>query len=571
MSSPVPADDSPAKALRTVLQVAEALNGSTGVADVLERAVDAIVAYTRFPACGLFRLDATGTWLEMIAHRNLSPEVYERARRLPVEGSLTGHAIRTAAVVTSGDLASDQRVEPATRTALSREGYSEIASVPLLHQGKPLGAVNFIYRPDAEPPTPTEREILLGIGRTIAMALASRTAEEERRKLEEQVHKAEQLERLGFLAGGIAHDFNNLLTGLLGVLSLTRERVAAGGDARAAAPLLDEALKASERASQLVRQLLTFSKGGAPILRPTDGLPALVRESAEFSAHGSSVRLEFDFASGLPPVAVDAGQLAQVVQNLVINAIQASPAGDTVRVEVRSSGAPHEGGVCLRVVDRGHGIPADLLGRVFDPYVTTRPGGSGLGLATVRSVVERHGGQVEVESTVGQGTTFSVYLPATSQPVAPSDPSPAASEASSGPSGPGRTTIGGWRVLVMDDEPMILDVTQARLEHLGCHVVTTSSGEAAVAACERALAEGAPFDAVMLDLTVVGGMGGRQAMERIRALLPTVAAVVSSGYSQDGEMASYERHGFDAVLEKPYKLDQLVAALLRARERRATR
>jgi len=550
--------DSEPRALRTVLQVAEAVNGSTDVADVIERAVDAIVAYTRFPACGLFRLTPDGAWLDMIAHRNLSREVHERARRLPVEGSLTGHAIRSGAVVTTRDLARDTRVEPATRAALAREGYVDVASVPLIYQGKPLGALNFIYRAEDDSLSETEREILLGIGRTVAMALANRTAEEDRRKLQEQVRKAEQLELIGLLAGGIAHDFNNLLTGLLGALSLGRQILAEGGDPLEALCLLDDALKASHRASELVRQLLTFSKGGAPILRPTNQLGALIRESSMFSSHGSSVRLEFDLAPGLHTVAVDSSQFSRVIQNLVINAIQASPAGGVVRIEAANlmARAPGEGpAVCIRVVDQGHGIPASLVERIFEPDVTTRPGGSGLGLATVRSIVQRHGGTVQVESTGASGTVFRVVLPSSPATVT-DEPVLAESSLEQGPAS---------RVLVMDDESLIRDLAHAVMERVGHRVVCTASGEQAIAACEQAVAEGAPFDVAILDLTVVGGMGGRDALNRIKNLIPSIASIVSSGYSQEPIMASHEQHGFDLVLQKPYTPAELLRAVGRAR------
>jgi CheY-like chemotaxis protein len=310
-----------------------------------------------------------------------------------------------------------------------------------------------------------------------------------------------------------------------------------------------------------VRQLLTFSKGGAPILRPTNQLGALIRESAEFSAHGTSVRLELGLAPELHTVAIDSGQFSRVIQNLIINAIQASPAGGTVRIEVENIApttpdAPPA--VSIRVIDRGHGIPEDLLERIFEPYVTTRAEGSGLGLATVRSIVQRHGGKIYVESRPGEGTTFHLTLPASPEPPKEDASIPLSSEHQSG----------GSRVLVMDDEPMIRNLARTVLEDRGHRVTVAASGEQAIAACEQALADQGGFDVVVLDLTIVGGMGGKEAMQHIRRLLPGAGAIVSSGYSQEPVMASHDRHGFDMVLQKPYTPDELLEAVTNVRRAR---
>ncbi|MBI5533903.1 MAG: response regulator [Deltaproteobacteria bacterium] len=532
------------------------------MADLIERALDAIVAYTRFPCCGLFQLDASGTTLEMVGRRNVSAEVYASARYLPVDGSLTGHAIKRGCVVTTSDISNDSRLDPPTKRALAREGYVEVASVPLIYRGKALGTINLIYQA-GNTLSDDERDTLLGIGQTIAIALAQRAAEDERSKLQERVRKSEQLERLGLLAGGLAHDFNNFLTCILGSLSLGKDLLAQGCEPQEVAELLDGAEKASQRAAALVQQLLTFSKGGAPVLQATTRLAALIRESAEFSVHGSSVRLAFDIASDLTPVAIDAAQISRMVQNLVINAVQASPEGGTVTIEVKNEplrmASDDPTWVRIVVADQGSGIAPEVLPHVFDPYFSTKSGGNGLGLPTVQSIVVAHGGTVEATSEVGKGATFIVRLPGTVHQ--PSEQVPDVSQ-------PLHTPAGG-RALLMDDDAAIRSLAQEFLERDGYEVVATADGDEAVRACQEAVETHRPFAIALLDLTIVGGMGGREAMPRIRALIPSIAAVVCSGYSEDAAMSQYAQHGFDAVLPKPYTLQEFATAIRLARRARS--
>ena len=320
----------------------------------------------------------------------------------------------------------------------------------------------------------------------------------ERVRMEDEILRSRKLDSIGVLAGGIAHDFNNLLTVILGNLSLAKTRTPPGEKAH---EWLSEAEKASIRAQDLTNQLLTFSRGGAPVKETLD-IADLVRESASFGIRGSRSKCVFRIPDGLWPVDADKGQLGQVIGNLVINADQAMPQGGIVEVLCHNvsgdgSGRAGEGNrVEIVVRDHGVGIPAEHLERIFDPYFTTKREGSGLGLATVHAIVRKHGGAVSVSSSPGAGATFRVSLPASMALPAP----PTAGEKAG--------SRGAGRVLVMDDESAVLTVTGAMLEGMGFEPSTVLDGDEAVTSYRTALERGAPFDAVIMDLTVPGGVGG---------------------------------------------------------------
>jgi PAS domain S-box-containing protein len=378
----------------------------------------------------------------------------------------------------------------------------------------------------------------------------------ERRQIEAERAKFAKLESLSILAGGIAHDFNNLLTGIMGNISLAKMK----NKDEALRPTLDRAERASVRARDLTQQLLTFAKGGEPIREDTP-LHDLVRESVEFICRGKPIKPQFKFAPNLPLANVDPGQVNQVIQNLILNAVQAMPDGGTLIVALepvevsQASAAPLKPGryLKLKVTDTGVGIPEKIIHRIFDPYFSTKQSGSGLGLAIVHSIVKRHGGHIEVESTPGVGTTFTLYLPA-STATAPMSTA-TAPEMSSDQS--------GGRILLMDDEDLVLEVGRAMLESLGYEVVTVSDGQAMLASYQAAQKEGKPFAAVIMDLTIVGGMGGKEAIAELRKIDPHARAIVSSGYSNDPIMAHPTEYGFDDVIDKPYDVDKMRTALQR--------
>ena len=376
-------------------------------------------------------------------------------------------------------------------------------------------------------------------------------------KAEEELQKASKLESVALLAGGIAHDFNNMLTAILGHLSLAKMTDDPPRQ------VLETVEKACLYATDLTRQLLTFSKGSNPVRRRED-LAALVEESVRFASHGSHVRCRFDLAGDLPRVELDRGQINQVLNNLVINALQASPEGGTLDVGVAAVTISEEKrvgtlkvGDYVRITlrDHGIGISAENLARIFDPYFTTKASGSGLGLATSYSIIKKHGGLIQAESEPGKGTSFVIYLP-----VGGADTPSQAAEANSSVWQAEEVRPGG-RVLFMDDEAILQELVAAMLEHLGYEVTCAAHGEEAVALYTEAKQAGREFDVVIVDLTVPGGMGGHETLRQLLIIDPGVKAVVSSGYSNDPIMAEHRRHGFSGVIAKPYQMAELSQVL----------
>jgi CheY-like chemotaxis protein len=382
--------------------------------------------------------------------------------------------------------------------------------------------------------------------------------------------KTSKLESVGVLAGGIAHDFNNVLTAILGNVLLARM------DLRPEEPAerrLAEAEKACLRAKDLTQQLLTFARGGEPV-RKTTSIGDLVREAVSLALRGSNARCEFALPGDLWPVDVDPGQMAQVLNNLVINAQQAMPQGGVIRIRAanvpdghtdrRHSHAPQPGPhVRISVEDHGVGIPEENLAKVFDPYFTTKEQGSGLGLAIAYSVVTKHGGRIAVESRVGIGTTFLIDLPASSPRRAEARPAatePQAREEAAASAAAGRERA---RILVMDDEAPVKEVLGAMLDRFGYEPEFARDGAEALAMYRAARDSGRPFDAVILDLTIPGGMGGKDTIHKLLEIDPQVRAIVASGYSDDPVMADFRRYGFRGVVPKPFRFEDLRAILIR--------
>ena len=392
-----------------------------------------------------------------------------------------------------------------------------------------------------------------GEGETIGAVLVSRDVGVEQ-KMEEELLKSEKLESLGVLAGGIAHDFNNILTTVIGYLSLAKADIDPLGELHAN---LSEVEEAAHRATDLTNQLLAFSKGGAPV-RKTASIAELIMESATFTTRGSRTRCTFDLDEDLLPVDVDLGQMSQVIQNLVLNASQAMPGGGTVLVRAANTtlesghGMPLPAGRYTRieVADSGVGIPEADLPRIFDPYFTTKHEGSGLGLATAFAVVKNHGGHIAAESEPGEGTTFSVYLPSSTQRL---------TEVEEG----GEPIRGQGRVLVLDDEEAVRTVAGSLLQRLGYEPELVVDGAEALRAYGEAMEQGDGYCVVIMDLTVPGGMGGGEAVRRLLEMDPQARVIVSSGYSDDPIMAEYAEHGFNGVVTKPYDIRELSRELSR--------
>ncbi|MBI5194006.1 MAG: response regulator [Nitrospirae bacterium] len=371
----------------------------------------------------------------------------------------------------------------------------------------------------------------------------------DRKKRVEDIIRKDKLESVGVLAGGIAHDFNNLLTGILGNISMVLMEIV---NDKKNYSLLADAEKATLRARDLTWQLLTFSKGGAP-LKEASYINELIEESAMFALRGSKIICNFSLHDDLRLVEVDKGQFSQVINNLVLNAKQAMINGGTLSIsaentEVRvTDNLPLDPGryVKISVKDTGTGIPKDILPMIFDPYFTTKVGGSGLGLASVYSIVKNHEGYITVESNPGEGTVFYIYLPVSLQKA------PVVKHAEE------QFLHGTGRVLIMDDEEIIRELTEEMLKKLGYDVVSAKDGREAIELYKNAMHTGSPFSAVIMDLTVPGGMGGAVAIKKLIEEDPSVKAIVSSGYSNDIMIAEYKKYGFSGFIVKPYRFSDL--------------
>ena len=400
----------------------------------------------------------------------------------------------------------------------------------------------------------------------LAANVAERTAElqhaterlmaemEQRKQVEEELFRGRKLESLGVLAGGIAHDFNNFLTIISGNIALARM------DLKPADPgseVLEQAAVACKRATSLASQLLTFGKGGAPVRRPVP-VAGVVRDAVDLARAGAQVTIDLAIADDLWSAEIDSEQISQALHNILLNARQAMPQGGIIRVRAENvvfdgDSLPLRSGrfVLLSVRDRGRGIPADVLPRIFDPYFTTKQSGSGLGLATVHAIIAKHEGHITVQSTLGAGSTFSVYLPAceAAQPV----------ESTVG----NQLHTGSGRILVMDDEEALRILLAQILKLLGYDVECARDGAEAIEIYQRARATGHAFDAVLVDLTIPGGMGGKEVAARLREVDDSVILIVSSGYSRTPVLSEFRSYGFDDVIPKPWTPLQLSEVLRR--------
>jgi PAS domain S-box-containing protein len=383
----------------------------------------------------------------------------------------------------------------------------------------------------------------------------------DRKRNEEERLTTSKLESLGTLAGGIAHDLNNILTVISGNIGLAQ--IEAPNDAGSLLSFLSKAGQAAQHAAHLSSQLLTFSKGGAPLKRVAS-ISELLGQAAEFSLYGSNLRADIDIPVDLWKAEVDPAQIEQVVNALMINAREAMPDGGTVRITARNVEITEKGTglvppgryIKIRIADRGDGIPENLATKIFDPYFTTKPTGSGLGLSISYSIVKKHGGMLQLENSSAEGSTFAFYLPATDRALAA--PQPQVAER--------LFNFNHQKVLVMDDEAAIRDLTSQLLGTLGYEVTAVPDGLEAVRVYERALRRGENFQAVILDATIRGGMGGLATMERLRSVDPNINAIICSGYSDEAALSEFLTYGFRGALPKPFTRRELADVLQRAFE-----
>ncbi len=380
-----------------------------------------------------------------------------------------------------------------------------------------------------------------------------------RRRAAEDQLRSEKLESIGLLAGGIAHDFNNLLAAILGNIDLA---LSPGGSEATRTRQLEKAMEATLRARDLAGQLLTFAKGGTPVCAITD-LASLLEDAVIFATHGSNVDYRLDVSEQLFPAFGDRLQLSQVFENIVVNAVQAMPDGGLLQVTAHNApplpnGSGEKSGPRIRITfeDEGPGISPQDLPRIFDPYFTTKQTGSGLGLSTAYSIVTQHGGSLSAHSVPGQGATFVIELPACAdEEVTTEDTEEESYEA-------------GGRILVMDDEDAVREVACEVLEALGYEPSGVPDGQAALAAFRKAEASGRPFAAVVMDLTIRGGMGGLEAVRELRKFAPDAVVIVASGYSNDPVLSAYQDYGFDGMIAKPFQVSDVSRAVRHALRKR---
>ncbi len=376
----------------------------------------------------------------------------------------------------------------------------------------------------------------------------------ERKQLEEEKQKFHKLESIGILAGGIAHDFNNLLAVILNNVYLSKMHIDRESKEY---KNLESAEKAINRAANLTQQLLTFAKGGAPI-KKTASIIEIIRESSEFALKGSNVKCEYIVADDIWSVEVDEGQMNQVIHNLILNADQAMPEGGTIRIHAENfdfnsgTGLPLEKGRYLKIIiqDQGIGIEKERLQKIFDPYFTTKEAGRGLGLSITYSIIKNHAGHISVESEIGTGTIFKIYLPASEEQVKEKEAVEHASVSGEG------------KILIMDDEELIRESVGEFLTMSGYEIEYAEDGDKAIDLYQKAMETLKPFDAVILDLTIRGGMGGKEAMKKLLDIDPGIKAIVSSGYSNDPMMANFREYGFSDVLIKPCKSPEELSKIL---------
>ncbi len=383
----------------------------------------------------------------------------------------------------------------------------------------------------------------------------------ERRRLDDEHLRDTKLESISLLAGGIAHDFNNILTAVFANVGLAKMMV--NRDTKNPNATVVERLSAAEkacvRARDLTKQLLTFAKGGTPVKNPAS-IARFINETVEFALRGSNVRCDQNLQEHLWPVEIDEAQMSQVLHNLIINADHSMPDGGVMAISAHNvrieaiHGFPLKPGpfVQVSIRDHGTGIHPEHLSKIFDPYFTTKEKGHGLGLATAYSVIKRHGGHLLVNSELGVGSIFSFYLPASGkvQELLPAEDSIIAS--------------GSGKVLVLEDQQDIQDILGTMLTHLGYEPEFVENGTDAVQRYQAAMSEGAPYRVTIMDLTIPGGLGGREAIQELQAIDPTVIALVSSGYSNNPVMAEPHKYGFKGIVSKPYNLEDLAKALNQA-------
>jgi signal transduction histidine kinase/ActR/RegA family two-component response regulator len=546
----LPKTDSSASALlRKLTDYSVMMLKQDSLDDIIWNIVDYIGDKFGFEDCVLYLNEPEGL-VQMAAYGLKNPKERSILHRIviPHGQGIVGTCAELASPVRIDDVAQDSRYIFDVYS-----GRSEL-SVPITFEDRVLGVLDSESKAIAFYDD-TDEALFVAIATLsaprIASALAQKRAAEaesalaealEAQRRQEENYQTESLESLGLLAGGIAHDFNNLLTAILGNISLAHAHVSENSTF-----LLEEAEQACLRAKGLTKQLLTFSRGGQPVLQQGD-LLSLLLKLGQFTARSTQLKLDFDFPDSLPPCAFDAGQIAQICQNLILNAAQACAGTLHISGELEKKTCL----VKLRFHDDGPGVPLVLQHRIFTPYFSTKDAGTGVGLATSYWIARRHGGKLELDTAVTHGACFVLTLPVGNV---------AEQEIQDTQEGETPKTL---RILVMEDEEAIQRVLSRSLASLGYQADSVEDGKACIERYRQQLVVGDPYDLVLLDLTVPGGMGGQEAMRRLLELDANARGVVASGYSGNPVLAQYQDYGFRACLEKPFTCDDLQQALAKA-------
>lgn len=540
--------DADVRILSTQNSILDLIAKRSSFQEILNKLCLLVELHSEGARCSIVLVDKARRYLRAAAGPNMSTEYMASLDGLPIAENVgsCGTAVFRQEPVISTDVAHAPEWTGFLDVAASFDMQSCWSTPFFSSTDQILGSFAIVHSHPCTP-TPFDDQLM-----QTASYLAGIATENELFAME--LVKDQKLESVGVLAGGIAHDFNNLLTAIMGNIELAALRVAPESEVHT---LLSSARTASIRAREITQRLLTFASGGVPVTA-AESVRQIVRETVDFTLAGSNVRCEMSFDDSVPAVESDKGQITQVLQNVLVNAVHAMPGGGVVSIRGETATGcgprtvPGRSQACVRVSisDDGIGIPEDDLRRVFDPFFSTKGDGHGLGLATSHSIMRRHGGWIDVQSSLGSGTTFYLYFP-----VSAGEPRSAESTIE-------LTSDTGGFVLVMDDESSVRDMLGAMLTAIGYRVALARDGGEAVALFQARRAEGRPFDLVLLDLTVRDGMGGADALKRLGEIDADVRAVAMSGYSNSPILADCEAHGFVGRLEKPFLVNELRALLV---------